>query len=338
MRGVWSILDKAGTCVGSHMPVIVPACVALGIAFPGVFGAYKPIVPVLFAVVTFQGSLNTSLRQVVDTFKHPHELFVIMLSSIVIMPLFARLLAGVVFSDPEVITGVVVEYSIPVAVVSFMWVDMFRGNASLGLAAIFITTLIAPVTLPITLKVLMGASVAIDPTTMMGDLAFMVAIPAAAGVAFNELSGGFAHEKVSPRLGSITKILTLAVITSNATGLAPYARALSPMILEVALFIFAVASCGFLLGFVQARLMHAPVQDTITMVFCVGMRNISSGAVIASQFFPGSAIVPVMMGTLFQQVLAAAFGSAVQRLTTDERERQRTRVHAARERLRKQGE
>ena len=80
----------------------------------------------------------------------------------------------------------------------------------------------------------------------------------------------------------------------------------------------------------------APVCDSgYTMTFCTGLRNISSGSVIASQFFPGAAIVPVMMGTLFQQVLAAIFGQVMQRLVGEERERERSRVRSARELLRR---
>ena len=42
----------------------------------------------------------------------------------------------------------------------------------------------------------------------------------------------------------------------------------------------------------------------VTMTYQTGMRNISAGAVLAAQYFPGEVMFPVMMGTLFQQVLA----------------------------------
>ena len=45
-----------------------------------------------------------------------------------------------------------------------------------------------------------------------------------------------------------------------------------------------------------------------------GIRNISAGAVLAAQFFPGEVVFPVMMGTLFQQVLAGVFGSVINRV------------------------
>ena len=38
------------------------------------------------------------------------------------------------------------------------------------------------------------------------------------------------------------------------------------------------------------------------------MRNISAGAVLAASYFPPEVMFPVMIGTLFQQVLAATYG------------------------------
>ena len=49
------------------------------------------------------------------------------------------------------------------------------------------------------------------------------------------------------------------------------------------------------------------------------MRNISAGAVIAAAYFPGEVMFPVMIGTLFQQVLAACYGSLIKRLRNREK-------------------
>ena len=38
------------------------------------------------------------------------------------------------------------------------------------------------------------------------------------------------------------------------------------------------------------------------------MRNISAGAVLATTYFPAAVAVPVVLGMLFQQMLASFFG------------------------------
>ena len=47
----------------------------------------------------------------------------------------------------------------------------------------------------------------------------------------------------------------------------------------------------------------------MSVMYGAGMRNISAGAVIAAEYFPGEVLFPVMIGTLFQQVLAATLGT-----------------------------
>lgn len=323
-------IQRVGDFIGGHMPFIAPVCVAAGVLFPQVFGHVSWTVPYLFALITFQGSLNATLRQIGAAFRHPRELVCILVLTVVVMPALARVLAGLTFSSTDVICGIVIEYSIPVAVVSFMWIDIFHGNASLGLAAVLISTVLAPFTIPVTLKLLMGVAVTVDAGSMMHDLAFMVALPAVAGVAVNELTAGWGHEHLSGTLSPFCRMLLLVVITCNATGMSSYVLTLDPIVLESAVFILLFASFGFLLGIVVARLLDVPLPDLFSITFCTGLRNISSGSVIATEFFPGAAIIPVMMGTLFQQILAAVAGSTLRHMVGEEQDRQRRRLRFAR--------
>ncbi len=47
----------------------------------------------------------------------------------------------------------------------------------------------------------------------------------------------------------------------------------------------------------------------VSLIFTGGMRNISAGAVIAVAYFPPAVAVPVVVGMLFQQVLASLNGA-----------------------------
>ena len=60
-----------GKFLAGHMQVIVPICVALGVLFPQQIGVLKPIVPALFAFMTFQGALSNTFHQVAEMFRRP---------------------------------------------------------------------------------------------------------------------------------------------------------------------------------------------------------------------------------------------------------------------------
>lgn len=327
---------KLGKTLANHMQVIVPACVALGVLFPHQIGILKPFVPTLFAFMTFQGALSNTFRQIGDVFRHPTQLIIVILVSAIAMPFTAHLLGSLFFgSNPNIVCGIVLEYCVPVAVTAFMWISMFGGNGSLALTIILTSAVISPVTIPLTLKLLLGATVAVDVPNMMRNMAFMIAIPALLGMLVNQFTRGWGHEKLSPALSPACKFMMMGIIMSNSTAMSEYVLHMNLERLAVAFFILCFATLGFVAGVVIARLLHLPYGDTATMCFTCGMRNISSGAVIATQYFPGEVVFPVMCGTLFQQILASVIGHLFERLTGDERSRERDRVRAANARMQK---
>ena len=91
-------------------------------------------------------------------------------------------------------------------------------------------------------------------------------------------------------------------------------RNLTPTLVAVAAFIGAFAACGYAAGLLAARAMRLSDDKLASMTYLVGMRNISAGAVLAGEYFPAEVMFPVVIGTLFQQVLAAGSGSLLRRL------------------------
>lgn len=316
---------QMGAFIGRHMAYFVPLCVVAGVLFPSVFGPLKAIVPFIFAIMTFQGALNNTFKQLIAVFRHPLRLLVILAVAEVFMPCLAYLLGSLLFGDNvNLLTGVVLEYSVPIAVISFMWVGIYDGDGPLCLASILVSTVISPVTIPATLSILLGASIHIDAMSMVSDMVVMIALPALAGMLVNEFTRGWGHEKLSPVLSPASRLITIVLITANSTSMSEYVLNMTWQRLEVALFILVFATSGFFWGLLAARILHGSQPLLATMSFTCGLRNISSGAVIAAQYFPGETVFPVMCGTLFQQILAATFGHIIERLCaedTDERER-----------------
>lgn len=313
-------LMKFSNLVGSHMSIVAPTCVILGVAFPELFGQIKPLVPPFFALMTFQGALNNDLKSVVDVFRHPRNMLAILLVTAVIMPVVANLLAMMLFGgSPNLVTGITLEYCVPVAVVSFMWTDIYDGNRALSLATILTSTVLAPFTIPLTLQVLLGETVEVDALGMMSDMLFMIALPALAGMLVNEWTHGWGRRELSPRVSPFAKIAMMCNMAANSTGMSEYVRHLTPELFGVMAFILAFATCGFLLGTTLARVLRVSAATHVSMAFAVGLRNISAGAVLAAQYFPGEVVFPVMMGTLFQQVLAGFFATRFKAIVERER-------------------
>lgn len=110
-----------GKFLAGHMQIIVPICVALGVLFPQQIGVLKPIVPTLFAFMTFQGALSNTFHQVAEVFHRPLHLILALIVSAVLIPIAAYAMGSLFFgSNPNLVCGIVLEYSVPVAVTAFM--------------------------------------------------------------------------------------------------------------------------------------------------------------------------------------------------------------------------
>ena len=93
-----------GKFLAGHMQIIVPICVALGVLFPQQIGVLKPIVPALFAFMTFQGALSNTFHQVAEVFHRPLHLILALLVSAVLIPIAAYAIGSLFFgSNPNLV-------------------------------------------------------------------------------------------------------------------------------------------------------------------------------------------------------------------------------------------
>jgi len=145
----------------------------------------------------------------------------------------------------------------------------------------------------------------------MSDLIFMVAIPAIAAMCLNQISKGKVKEIWPSKLAPFSKLALMYVVTCNSSKIAPYVKSMNAERILVALVILVLAAGGYIVGWFVARIMKQDQETTVSLIYGIGMRNISTGAVIAAAYFPGEVVFPVMIGTLFQQVLAATFGKVL---------------------------
>lgn len=154
------MLNRWNAAIEKRMAFVTPACLVFGVLFPEIAGKGLPLVPVMFAVMTFIGALKSGFRDVGRVFQNPLPLLLAVLFLHVIMPAAAWGAGHLFFSDhPDLITGIVLEFTVPAAVVGVMWVSIYQGNQSMALSLVVLDTVLAPFVIPATLHVLVGTKV-----------------------------------------------------------------------------------------------------------------------------------------------------------------------------------
>ncbi|RCW73118.1 bile acid:sodium symporter family protein [Saliterribacillus persicus] len=306
------MLYKMNKTLQKMMPFIAPSSVIIGVIFAEGLAPLAYLVPWIFAFMTFAGSLSSNFIAIHRVMVHPFPIVIAVFLLHIVMPFWAWGVGVITFpDDPLTVTGVVLAMVIPTGITSFIWVSMVRGNIALTLSIILVDTILSPLIVPGVLSIFIGQAVELEVWPIMKGLLGMIVLPSILGLILHEWTHGKIHEKWSPRLAPFSKISLSLVIMINSAAVAPYLKNFDSKLLRIAVIVFLIAASGYLLAWLVAKLTKRSKEDKIALIFTGGMRNISAGAVIAVQYFPPPVAVPVVIGMLFQQILASIFGKIV---------------------------
>jgi len=288
------------------MPVLTPAGVLLGFLLSGVFIHLRPFVPWLFGLITLTGAMRLRVSEFGSTIHSPLPIAAFFISTHALMPLCALFSASHLFGgSPDTVAGFVLLFAGPAGVSSFIWVTMFKGDKALCLTLILLDTLLAPLVVPGTVSLLMGAKVTMDMASIALSLIMMIVVPTIIGIALNETSRGSIPNVVCPYLNPVSKICLTLVVAANASPVAGIIHISDPMVWQIATACVVLSTTGFLLSKLTAMAIRCNREKNISLFFAGGLRNISAVSTIAVTFFPEAAALPALLGIVFQQTLSA---------------------------------
>ncbi|MEH7156830.1 bile acid:sodium symporter family protein [Neobacillus drentensis] len=303
------MLQKLNKQLERIMPLITPVGVLTGVIFSVHLRDFSYLIPWIFAFMTFAGSLGSNFRSLKEVIVRPFPILIAMFILHILMPIWAWSVGHVVFpGDIYTITGLVLGMAIPTGVTSFMWVAIYKGNIPLVLSIILIDTLLSPIIVPYSLSLFLGEKIEMDFINIMKGLLEMVVIPSLVGMYLNQATKGKIKDQLGTRLAPFSKLSLGIVVMLNGAVVAPYLKNINLKLVSITLVVFLIALTGYLFSFLIGKLVKGGRDNIISLTFAGGMRNISAGAVIAVSFFPAAVAVPVVVGMLFQQVLASLNG------------------------------
>ncbi|MDR3592211.1 MAG: bile acid:sodium symporter family protein [Negativicutes bacterium] len=262
-------------------------------------------VMVLFGYMTLVTALGTSFREFLKVSRSPKVPLYILSIVHIGTPVVAWIVGRLVFPDNHNIQiGYLIFAAIPVGVTSIIWTAIVKGNVPVSLVTVTIDTIVAPLLLPVYILVVVGVAVSIDYTAMAAELLVMITLPSIIGMLLHDRTGGRTMAFVQGLGGVASRMSFFGVIYLSAAVVAP-TIVWNAAIVKVLLVTMFVVVCSYLLGFAASRVIHADHGITLAMIYNTGMRNIATGLVIAAGYFPPEVAIPITLGMLFQQPLAA---------------------------------
>ncbi|WP_390883567.1 bile acid:sodium symporter family protein [Heyndrickxia oleronia] len=313
---MFSLLQTLNTQLQKAMPLITPTSVILGVLLTTYIKDFSFLIPWIFAFMTFSGSLSSNFQSLKQAIFHPFSMIIVMVILHIFMPLWAFGIGHLSFrGDAHTITGLVLGMIIPTGITSVIWVSIYKGNMAVTLSIILIDTLLSPFIVPFTLSLFVGQKVEMDIISIMNGLLWMVVVPSILGMILNQMTKGKVQEIIGAKLSPFSKLALGLVVMLNGAVIAPHLKHINLKLIWIGIVVFFIAFTGYLFSILISRILKRDRETTVAITFLGGMRNISAGAVIAVTYFPASVATPVIIGMLFQQVLASLFGSVLDKLS-----------------------
>lgn len=306
------MLVNLNTWLQRWIAILTPLSLLIGVLFHQVGEHLLFLVSWLFAFMTFVGSLGMNVKEVRMVVKHPSVVLVSIAFLHILMPAWAYLLSILFFDDHLLTVGFVLAVAVPTGVTSVIWVTISKGNLPLCLSIILIDTLSAPLVMPIVLHVVAGERIAVETTSLILNLLWMIVMPTLLGILLNEWTKGKIQSTLIPKLAPFSKLSLFAIVAINGSAVAPYVKVISWELVGTILLVLFIATSGYAAALAMGHLFWRDPVTATTFMYVGGMRNIAIGVVIATTYFPAKVAMPVVFGMLFQQVLASLYSKVVE--------------------------
>ncbi|MBC6366569.1 bile acid:sodium symporter family protein [Algoriphagus sp. AK58] len=255
-------------------PVSILGVVALAMFFPTYFQEIKgfkltQLINPLIQVIMFGMGATLSWKDFAAVAQNPKSVGIGIFAQFMIMPLVGFGLANVSGLDPEVAAGIILVGCAPGGTASNVMAFLAKANVALSVTLTSISTLLAPLTMPILMKLLAGQFIEIDLLKMMWDIFKIILLPVGAGLVVNHLLRGKSSfiEKSLPVVSMLGIALIILVITAAGRD---SLLAIGPILIVLVLLHNLL---GYGVGYGFSRLIGMKEQDARTIAIEVGMQN-----------------------------------------------------------------
>jgi BASS family bile acid:Na+ symporter len=215
-----------------------------------------------------------------------------------------------------ILLGLSLVAAMPVAGSSTGWSQSTGGDMALSLGLVLLSTMLSPLTTPLTLKLLgvaapEGYGEALHRLAGRDAGAFLAAwvlLPSLCGMGLRAALGGERVARLEERLKPLSPLVLLVLCYANASACLPHALGTPDwdFLLVTLGCVLGLCVLTFSCGYLIARLLRADRDQEAALVFGLGMSNNGTGQVLASVALASNPLVllPIIVYNLSQHFVA----------------------------------
>ncbi|MCL1631303.1 bile acid:sodium symporter family protein [Sporolactobacillus sp. CPB3-1] len=301
-----------GQFLGKYFSLFVLGAAVAAYYQPAVVTWVLPYVNYLLGIIMFGMGMTLKQSDFAEVFKRPKDVLIGVCAHYLIMPLIAYVLCFAFRLPPAIAVGVILVGCCPSGTASNVMCFLAKGDVALGVSIGAVSTLIAPVMLPLILWLLAGRWVHIPTGSLFVSVIEIVIVPIVLGVLVNSFFG----RKVDRITEALPLVSTIAIILI-AGGVVAASNKNGDLLTAGTLIIVPVVMfhnlLGYALGFLFSRLLGMDHPKSRAITFEVGMQNSALGVALAMAFFSPAAAIPATLFSIWHNMsgsLLASFWSS----------------------------
>jgi BASS family bile acid:Na+ symporter len=262
------------------------------------------LLPVTLAIITLGLGLSISFQDIKNFVIKPWNVFIGLISQLLILPVIAFSLASVTGMEAEFAVGLVIIAACPGGATSNLVNYMIRGNVTLSLSITILNSLITVFTIPLITRLALHIYLGQDSTIHLPflntvlNISLLTVIPATIGILIRRWKKSFA-DKVENPLRYILPVLLFFVYAGvifyekGENGLNP------AKFLYLLPFTLTLNVLSTFAGYYIPAIFRLSKRDRFTIAIEVGLQNSTLGIFVASTLLNNyhMALVAVVYGS-----------------------------------------
>lgn len=286
---------------------------AIGLLLPGWLLPLTGWIPPLLGLVMLGMGLTLRVGDFARILKRPGPVFLAAVLQWTVMPLAAWLLALLLGLPPLLAAGLILVGAAPGGTASNVITLLARGDVALSVSITALTTVMAPLIMPLWILLLLGENIDVRFGTLVGQIALIVLLPVLSGVllrhGLDHLAPDTGHRlrRIFPAISAMAVALIVAIIMAANSG--QFAQLSAPLVVAVILH----NGIGLLAGFLLAGALGLPAATVRSCGFEVGMQNSGLAVALAMAHFGPSAALAGVLFSVWHNISGAALASWLRR-------------------------
>nr|WP_282571417.1 bile acid:sodium symporter family protein [Methylonatrum kenyense] len=285
----------------------------IGLLVPAWLQPLSGWIPPLLGLVMLGMGMTLKLADFSRIVRRPGPIFLAAALQWTVMPLAAWLLAMLLNLPPLLAAGLILVGAAPGGTASNVVTLLARGDVALSVSITALTTVAAPLIMPLWILLLLGETIDVRFGTLVGQIALIVLLPVLTGLILRHCldrlapSVGLGLLRVFPALSALAVALIVAIIVAANSG--QLVQLSLPLVSAVILH----NGIGLLAGFLIAGRLGLAPAVTRSCGFEVGMQNSGLAVTLAmAHFGPGAALAGVLF-SVWHNISGAALAGWLRR-------------------------